>query len=611
MPGTNERIRVLHVGDDPSITFEDADFHVTTAGTAATALDQLATTPVDCVVADVALPDAEGLDLLEAVRSEYGDLPFVVFTATGSEALASEAIAAGVDGYHRKGVDALDDVVATVRRVVERHRYHGALTTGDRRLSWFFEQSPLGVIEWNDEFRIQRVNAATERILGYDESELRGERWSAIVPEMGRDSVSEVLDQLADAQGGYHSVNENLTADGTRITCEWYNRAVTDESGRTVAVFSQFQDITERIERQRTLQQLHEVSRDLLTVDAKTDVADLIIEAVRDTLGYDNNAVRFVSDDGTELHIAARTDGIDEVLGDRPVYRVGEGTAGRAFAAGETLLYDDVRTIDDGFDRGNARAGMYLPIGDHGTLSINGTTVGAFDESDVQLAEVFAANAAVALDLIERTRQLERQNERLDEFASVVSHDLQNPLNVAIGRAELAREECDTDHLDAVVRAHERMQELTQDLLELARDDGGDATMEPIALADAVEACWQHVDTCDATLVVETDGTVVATRSRLQQLLENLVRNAVEHGGDDVTVTVGDTDDGFFVADDGRGIPEGDCESVLEAGYSTAPGGTGIGLSIVERIAAEHGWTVEVTESADGGARFDFGVVDG
>ena len=81
--------------------------------------------------------------------------------------------------------------------------------------------------------------------------------------------------------------------------------------------------------------------------------------------------------------------------------------------------------------------------------------------------------------------------------------------------------------------------------------------------------------------------------------------DTAEHGGADVTVTVGALDDGFYVADDGHGIPESMRETVFEAGYSTAEDGTGFGLRIVERVADAHGWTVDAAESEGGGARFE------
>jgi signal transduction histidine kinase len=170
----------------------------------------------------------------------------------------------------------------------------------------------------------------------------------------------------------------------------------------------------------------------------------------------------------------------------------------------------------------------------------------------------------------------------------------------------LARTECTSEHLNGVEEAHARMEALIEDVLTLAREGEPVEETEPLDLAAVTRACWDTVATGEATLVVDAEGTIQADRSRLQRLLENLLRNAVDHGGDTVTITVGTlgTDNGFYVADDGPGIPPERQDSVFDRGYSTAENGTGFGLAIVKEIAAAHDWTVSVTESSDGGARF-------
>jgi signal transduction histidine kinase len=128
---------------------------------------------------------------------------------------------------------------------------------------------------------------------------------------------------------------------------------------------------------------------------------------------------------------------------------------------------------------------------------------------------------------------------------------------------------------------------------------------QALSLEAVVTDCWQHVVTDDATLVVETDATVRADRQRLRQLFENLFRNAVEHGGSDVTVTVGDLPDGFYVADDGPGMPAESLEGSRPD--SVAAENAGFGLSIVERVAESHGWEMAVADPGPGtGARFEF-----
>jgi PAS domain S-box-containing protein len=239
----------------------------------------------------------------------------------------------------------------------------------------------------------------------------------------------------------------------------------------------------------------------------------------------------------------------------------------------------------------------------------------------------FVGVVSVLRDISDRVaaeKELTRQNERLDEFASVVSHDLRNPLNVAAARLDLARQECDSDHLDEVAWAHDRMADLIEDILTVARVGGAASAFEPVGLAAIARRCWDGVPTGDATLVVDTDRRIRADRSRLRQLLENLVRNTVEHGstspgsaasrGDaverGVTVTVGTLSDGFYVADDGPGIPESERDRVFDSGYTTTADGTGFGLHIVAQVAEAHGWDVRATESESGGARFEFTGVE-
>ncbi|MFC7068697.1 hybrid sensor histidine kinase/response regulator [Halobaculum lipolyticum] len=209
-----------------------------------------------------------------------------------------------------------------------------------------------------------------------------------------------------------------------------------------------------------------------------------------------------------------------------------------------------------------------------------------------------------------RRRELRRQNERLEEFGDVLSHDLRNPLNVATGRLELAREECDNEHLDDVEVALDRCLELISDLLAFAHE--GTATVEPtpVSLDDVARDCWRTVETGGATLSVETDARIRADEGGLKQLFENLFRNGIDHGPADVSVVVGDCPGGFFVADDGPGIAADLRETVFDAGVSTASDGTGFGLSIVKRIADSHDWDVTLTEGDRGGTRVEFAGVE-
>lgn len=210
-----------------------------------------------------------------------------------------------------------------------------------------------------------------------------------------------------------------------------------------------------------------------------------------------------------------------------------------------------------------------------------------------------------------REESLREQNERLDEFADVLSHDIRSPLSVARGYAELADEEYDAPELEQTLEALDRIDDLLDDILTYSREGGFVHDSEPFRLEDAVRAEWSLTVAENAELRIDDDlGRIEANESRVRELLDNLFRNAVSHGGQAATVRVGPLPDGFYVEDDGPGIPAADRESVFDYGYTTRDGGSGYGLAIVKQIANEHGWDVRVVESVDGGARFEFTGID-
>ncbi|MFD1641898.1 histidine kinase N-terminal 7TM domain-containing protein [Halohasta litorea] len=227
-------------------------------------------------------------------------------------------------------------------------------------------------------------------------------------------------------------------------------------------------------------------------------------------------------------------------------------------------------------------------------------------------------------------RELEGQIEKLDEFASLVSHDLRSPINVANGYIEQTRITGDLDHLDDIERATERMEEIIDDVLELAREGQEVTEPEPVSVETIAREAWDHTETNGAALSIDGDARIIADPDRLTRLFENLMRNAIDHGTDGtadgdgdageadesapLTIAVGigeetPTKATIYVADDGVGIPESDRDRVLEDGYSTDDDGTGLGLAIVDQIVDAHGWTMAVTDSDSGGARFEIGDI--
>ncbi|TKX68659.1 HAMP domain-containing sensor histidine kinase [Halorubrum sp. SP9] len=223
----------------------------------------------------------------------------------------------------------------------------------------------------------------------------------------------------------------------------------------------------------------------------------------------------------------------------------------------------------------------------------------------------------------------------INHVSSVVSHDLRNPLDVAKAHLQAAQETGDETHFESVADAHDRMEQIIRDVLTLTRGSGAIDPSQQVSIETAATAAWKSIDTDGVTLQLSTPlPTVSADPDRLQRLFENLFRNSVEHGsGTDTTaaetadqqpterstgeptdtdvtttITVGGSPDGFYIADDGPGIPSQNRDVAFEPGYSTQTGGTGLGLAIVEQIADAHGWQIELTASSTGGARIEISL---
>ncbi|MDQ2072139.1 PAS domain S-box protein [Haloarcula sp. H-GB4] len=734
-----ETFCILHADDEPGFADMTASFlereddrvDVQTATSATAGLEILADNDIDCVVSDYDMPERNGIQFLEAVREEYGALPFILYTGKGSEEIASDAISAGVTDYLQKGsgtdqyavlANRITNAVESQRVKRERNRQLDAIETAQEGISILDEdgrfifvneayadlygydpaemqgrhwellyreadipriydeilpaieetgywtgtttglradgstftedhvlartdrgelvctvrdisqrrdgeqelsrtkramnEAPIGIIMTGpkqDDTPITYANSRFLELTGYTESEVRGRNCRFL---QGEATESEPVDAMRAAidKGEPVSVElRNYRKDGTMFWNQVSIAPVCDDDGTVINYVGFQRDITERKQHERRLKALSESVQDLLRADTREEVAEIGVETARTVLGLEANTIHLYNEDERTLEPVAASDGIYDLVDDLPTFTPGDSIAWRVYESGDALAVDDVHADPDIYNPDTLiKSELYLPLGEYGVLLAGSETTAAFDQRDVVLGEILAGHVTSALKQVEGTEQLrdreralEQHNDQLEAFTSVVSHDLRNPLNVAQGRLQLAGEQCESEHLAAVERAHERMDTLLTDLLTLAQDGETVTDREPVALASLAENCWATVETADATLVTDIDRTVLANESRLKQLFENLVRNAVEHAGADVTVTIGALDDGFYIADDGPGIPEDERETVFEAGYSTSTEGTGFGLSIARQVAAAHDWEISVRDSADGGARFE------
>jgi nitrogen-specific signal transduction histidine kinase/DNA-binding NarL/FixJ family response regulator len=468
-----DTVRILHVEADPefadltttSLRTEGERFAVTSVRDVSAAQDHLIAAPVDCIVSDHDLPDQNGIELLRTTREEFPNLPFILFTDKGSEAVASKAISAGVTDYLQKG-------------------------TGSEQFKLLANRIATAVENYRTQHTLERQSDLFSK-----------------------------AQKLANVGAWEHNpINGEIH--------------FSDEIYRIYGVDTDFDP------------------------DPEGDIERFYHPDDRDTVRTATTRALEVGDDyDIEVRITA-ADGTDKWVRTRGKPEFVNGTCQRVRG-----------TIQDITDRK------------------------------------------------ERERELRQQKERLEEFASVVSHDLRNPLNVVSGRVELVQEEYDSSHFETINDALARMERIIEDVLWLAHEGRDIGETQAVDLKHTAERLWPIVsDTSEnAALVTTETGTsalIDADTGRLAQLLENIFRNAIDHGGPDVTVHLELTDTGFAIEDDGPGIPPDEQEHILKTGYSTDESGTGLGLSIVTQIVAAHGWDIHVTAGTEGGARFEITGVE-
>ena len=347
-------------------------------------------------------------------------------------------------------------------------------------------------------------------------------------------------------------------------------------------------------------------------------------EAVADTLDNDYCKVLELLPSGDEVFLRQGVGWQDGLVGNATVPTDLDSQAGYTLISEEPIIVDDLRTEErfsgpDLLVDHDVVSGISVIIGTveepWGILGTHTTDRREFTEYDVNFVQSVANLLAAAIERHEYQDELEatvcelkKSNTRLDSFASMLAHELRNP--VAIGQiyVEQLPTEAAPQAVDYVTEAFNRIEDMIDVMLVLTRGREAIGESSPLSLAEIAQEAWDEVETPEATLEVDLDAVIRADETYIRHLFRNLFENAVQHGGADVTVQVGALDDGFYVADDGAGIPADDRDAVFEAGFTTAAdeGGTGLGLAFVQELAEVYEWTCRVTEGEAGGARFEF-----
>ncbi|SDF67559.1 PAS domain S-box protein [Halorientalis regularis] len=611
-------ISVLHVDDDPAfldlagemLDRTDEPLDVTTETNPRAALEQLAASSFDCVVSDYDMPQMDGLEFLRRVREDHPQLPFVLFTGKGSEEIASEAISAGVTDYLQKGPRE-DQYALLANRIVNSVEHHVAEREVDEtrtRFSKLLEHSADYIFIIDAAGTLTYVTPSVERILGYEPEDLTGENAFEYLHPDDVDRIRSELADVLDAPNAEKTVElRTKHRDGSWRWVEIRARNLLDDPG-IEGIVGNVRDVTARKESEAELDWHRSV---IQSMDEGVYVLD------RDyRFQFINFRASQTVDLSAQAWIGEHVSHLDEL-----------GIFSESAVADVRAAVDDIAAGDR--DEVTLVLEPNVPP-DTEFLELRIRPLVTDDDNDLILA--------TTRDITERKRNeidLERKNERLEAFASVISHDLRNPLETVSTSLDLLDADVDSDHLDRGHRAVDRMERLIDEVLTLAREGRTIDDPSPVSLATVARDRWASIPTGDATLTVDTDAHILADVGRLEQLLENLFRNSVEHADEAVTVRLGpidsetgpdgaesDAEPGFLVEDDGPGIPPEHRDRIFEMGFSTADDSPGLGLTIVDDIAQAHDWSVTVTErdanvgkehgdsSTAGGVRFEFTGVE-
>ncbi|WP_135305948.1 PAS domain S-box protein [Haloarcula amylovorans] len=539
---------------------------------------------------------------------------------SGRAWMSVTAVPFGDESPPERVVLAVKDITKLKTQAKQLERQRAEL---EAELDEVYDRITDGFVALDEEWRFTHVNEAAEELIEREEAEVLGESVWETFPQAESGVVWEKAHEAMETQ--------------EPVSFEWYNEsleawveihAYPSETGMSIYI----RDVTERVESAQELEArarqqwvVSELSRRALEDTDLDALFDGAARLVADVLDNEYAKVLELDQSSDELLLRQGVGWDDGIVGTGTVSASEDDSqAAYTLHSKEPVVVDDLATESrfsgpDLLRAHDVSSGISTIIGSYddpwGILGTHDTERKSFTDEDVTFIQSVANILADAIErhtyqteLEELVVELEASNERLESFASMLAHELRNPVTIGHIYSQQLPDGADSESVEYVREAFDRIETMIDVMLVLARGNDAVDTTESVNLAEMAREAWDDVDGLSSSLDVDLDVTVQADETYLQHLFANLYRNAIEHGGEDVSITVGELSSGFYVEDDGTGIPEDERDSVFEVGYTTAAeeGGTGLGLAFVKELTEAYGWECRVTESESGGARFEF-----
>lgn len=622
-----DRIRVLLVDDEASqiemiklnLAKIDPSLEILASAKPSNALKLLRQQGFDCVVSDYVLPGMSGTQLCSEIR-KISRVPFILYTARGSEEVAAEVFSVGVDAYVKKESELAHYLVLgnRIKQAVEKWRTERLLEENEQRLRLHIENSPVGVIEWDSNFVVTSWSGEAERIFGWTPAETVGKPINdlKIIYEEDAPIVEHVMRRLTDGTTNrVTSSNRNYTKSGRVIHCTWYNSVLKDEQGKMTSVMSIVLDVNSTIEGEEALRKLNQdleasrtqlqqyvgmledrVAERTLEIRATKERLESFMDSAPDAIFiYDPN-LRLI-----DLNNAALR-GFPEGTSKKGL--VGRGISDLSPGIEKTTRYKGYQRALETGEEYHEEAHRHATSLGEGWASTWAFKMG--DNLGIIRRDVTQS------ELARRRTQNTGEKAAVTRMSQVVAHDLRGPLGSIIQAVNMTRRDPNTTPDMLRIIEENAVRSLT--MIAGWRSNTRDIAPQPRE-TDLVALIKNVVD----GVTLPEDVTLSTSFSRrvkplmldpdiMVRVLNNLVENALEAmpSGGDLRISVEMADGGVQtkVADTGIGIADEEKDKIFSPLYSTKPGAMGLGLMYCKRAVEALGGKIGFESEAGKGTIF-------
>ncbi len=591
-------------------------------------LTAIAQTPDCLVVPDQPATDdrmaINGLELFSAATDQF-DCPVVVYTRReGYEAIRSPIDAGAADVIRVPA----DRPRLITRRVAAAAGYDDTFRSSGEQIASLLRNYPHTLFLKDDVGRFENVSAHTANNYGFTRQQLIGMSDYELFSREHADELWEAEQEIIrTGEPEINAVEEYVDQDGERRWVSTTKVPRRGPDGTIVGIVGGTQDVTPAKQQEALMVALHEASRKLTRATTRPEIAAVATEIAAEMDNLPAVQVALADSNGTlqpveEVTPANRTDTGDS-SGEPAIFNRYRDAFARAYDTDTTQYVDASGALSTASAVVNpvfegeftaAEVAIVIPLSQYGVLGVAAPS-GVVDEFTDRLAHVLAANVVAAFDRAERERELAEKNRRLEEFATLGAHELRNRLQVVLAAIARARSATGSDPLVHAEDTLDRMDRLLTQLLQLAKSGTIPRAVDAVDLRDVAIQVWDELDTPpEATLSPPPETPIVANRGALREIFEALFDNSIKHGlstdpdSETITVDVGVTQSGFYVADDGVGIPVEKRSHLFDVEYAKSD--DGYGLYIASALVDAHGWEIAVSESEAGGARFEITGVE-